>query len=183
MVEQIAGVVVIAEAADDDLELVQDPDAVIIDVEPEQAHLIGQIAEQFPHTALLLLLDSPALYQQLALSGGAVAALLRSAGLAELGAALAGLAQGLVVLDPAIAWQGPAPASYIPVDGEEPLTPREHEVLELLALGLPNKTIAMELGVSEHTAKFHVGTIMGKLNAASRTEAVAIAARRGLLVL
>jgi DNA-binding NarL/FixJ family response regulator len=56
-------------------------------------------------------------------------------------------------------------------------------VLELLALGLPNKTIAQRLRISEHTAKFHVGSIMAKLGAASRTEAVALAARRGLLVL
>jgi DNA-binding NarL/FixJ family response regulator len=65
----------------------------------------------------------------------------------------------------------------------EPLTERETEVLELLALGLPNKTIAQRLRISEHTAKFHVGSIMAKLGAASRTEAVALAARRGLLVL
>ncbi len=56
-------------------------------------------------------------------------------------------------------------------------------MLALVALGLPNKTIAVELGISEHTVKFHVAAILDKLDAASRTEAVAIAARRGLLVL
>jgi DNA-binding NarL/FixJ family response regulator len=63
------------------------------------------------------------------------------------------------------------------------LTERELEVLPLLALGLPNKAVAQRLGISEHTVKFHVGAILSKLGAASRTEAVMIAARRGLLPL
>lgn len=63
------------------------------------------------------------------------------------------------------------------------LTPRELQVLELVAAGLPNKAIAMELGISEHTAKFHVGSLLTKLDAASRTEAVTIAARRGILII
>jgi DNA-binding CsgD family transcriptional regulator len=56
-------------------------------------------------------------------------------------------------------------------------------VLQLLAEGLPNKLIAVRLSISEHTAKFHVSAIMTKLGAASRTEAVTIGARRGLLIL
>ena len=118
----------------------------------------------------------------------AAALLLKDAGPAELGAAIQAARQGLVVLDPAIAREfaavPPAAPSRSEVDEPvEPLTARELQVLELLAHGLPNKTIAMELGISEHTAKFHVGAIMSKLGAASRTEAVALAARRGLLVL
>jgi DNA-binding NarL/FixJ family response regulator len=66
---------------------------------------------------------------------------------------------------------------------DEPLTARELEVLQLLAQGLPNKLIAARLHISEHTAKFHVSSIMLKLGAASRTEAVTSAARRGLLIL
>jgi DNA-binding NarL/FixJ family response regulator len=65
----------------------------------------------------------------------------------------------------------------------EPLTPREHQVLELLAEGLPNKMIAARLGISDQTAKFHVASICGKLGASNRTEAVRIALRRGLLVI
>ena len=68
-------------------------------------------------------------------------------------------------------------------EGEEPLTEREREVLDLMALGLPNKTIAARLGISEHTVKFHVGSVMAKLGAASRTEAVTHAIRQGLLAL
>jgi DNA-binding NarL/FixJ family response regulator len=65
----------------------------------------------------------------------------------------------------------------------EPLTPREREVLELLTQGLSNRQIAGRLGISEHTAKFHVASISGKLGASSRTEAVSLGVRRGLTTL
>jgi DNA-binding NarL/FixJ family response regulator len=112
--------------------------------------------------------------------------LLKDAGADEILAALRAVTQGLVVLDPAIArlttLRQPA---LTPTSAglDEALTDRETEVLQLLSLGLPNKTIATRLGISEHTAKFHVGSILAKLGAASRTEAVTLAARRGLLVL
>ena len=66
---------------------------------------------------------------------------------------------------------------------EEPLTPREIEVLEQLAEGLPNKAIAARLGISDQTVKFHVASICGKLGAANRTDAVRRAVRRGLISL
>ena len=65
----------------------------------------------------------------------------------------------------------------------EALTERELEVLSLLAQGMPNKEIAAHLTISERTAKFHVSSIMGKLGATNRTEAVALAAQRGLISL
>jgi DNA-binding NarL/FixJ family response regulator len=65
----------------------------------------------------------------------------------------------------------------------EPLTARELEVLWLLAVGLPNKQIAAQLKISDHTVKFHVAAILGKLGATSRTEAVAIGIRNGLILL
>ncbi len=65
----------------------------------------------------------------------------------------------------------------------EPLTPRELEVLDLLAEGLPNKAIAARLGISDQTVKFHVGSISAKLGASNRTDAVRRAVRRGLLTL
>ena len=64
----------------------------------------------------------------------------------------------------------------------EPLTSREKEVLELLAEGLPNKVIAERLGISDHTVKFHVASILGKFGAASRTEAVTLAIRQGIIM-
>lgn len=63
----------------------------------------------------------------------------------------------------------------------DPLTRRELDVLGLMADGLPNKAIALRLGISDQTVKFHVAAIIGKLAAANRTEAVRIALRRGLL--
>ena len=66
---------------------------------------------------------------------------------------------------------------------EEPLTPREVEVVELLAEGLSNKGIAARLGISDQTVKFHVASISGKLGAANRTDAVRRAVRRGLISL
>lgn len=64
---------------------------------------------------------------------------------------------------------------------DRPLTPREAEVLLLLAEGASNKAIARKLGISVHTAKFHVGQLLDKLDASGRTDAVAHAARRGVL--
>jgi DNA-binding NarL/FixJ family response regulator len=65
----------------------------------------------------------------------------------------------------------------------EPLTSREVQVLELLAEGLPNKAIALKLGISDQTVKFHVASISGKLGAANRTDIVRRAVRRGLITL
>jgi DNA-binding NarL/FixJ family response regulator len=72
-----------------------------------------------------------------------------------------------------------------PDDGPaaESLTRRETQVLELMAEGLPNKAIAVELGISDQTVKFHVASISGKLGAANRTDAVRRAVRRGLIAL
>lgn len=119
----------------------------------------------------------------------AFAALRRDATGGEIVEAIHAVGGGLVALDRRLAGSalGVAGVAPAPDDGgteiEEPLTPREIEVLQLLAQGLPNKTIARQLHISEHTAKFHVSAIMVKLGAASRTEAVTRAARRGLLVL
>jgi DNA-binding CsgD family transcriptional regulator len=74
----------------------------------------------------------------------------------------------------------PAVAS-VSADGDVPLTPRELEVLSLLAEGMSNKAIARRLGISVHTAKFHVGALIDKFDAVGRTDAVAHAARRGVI--
>lgn len=65
----------------------------------------------------------------------------------------------------------------------EHLTPREIDVLERLAEGLPNKAIAERLGISDQTVKFHIASIIGKLGAANRTDAVRRGVRRGLVAL
>lgn len=105
----------------------------------------------------------------------------------EIAAAVEAVARGLIVLHPEIAAQvsgrealprdGPAPAS-----GQQ-LSPREREILNLLASGLGNKEIAWRLKISEHTVKFHITSIFNKLAVSSRAEAVATGIRRGLISL
>jgi two-component system, NarL family, response regulator YdfI len=104
----------------------------------------------------------------------------------QLAAALQAVASGLVVLHPANVDSAVPTASVAPRPLDElvePLTSRESEVLQMLASGLGNKEIAAKLGISEHTVKFHVASILGKLGAASRTEAVSLGIRRGLVLL
>lgn len=116
-------------------------------------------------------------------------ALPRDATTEEIIAAIAAVASGLTALDRSLALEAMTGLARGRVEAEpvsainEPLTAREREVLQLLAQGIPNKQIAQRLSISEHTVKFHVSAIMTKLGAASRTEAVTTAARRGLLVL
>jgi DNA-binding NarL/FixJ family response regulator len=121
-----------------------------------------------------------------ALRAGIRAALPADISPQQLLAALEAVASGLVVLHPAMA-NGRAPArpvSRTVLDElAESLTAREREVLQMLAAGLSNKEIAARLNISDHTAKFHVASILGKLGAASRTEAVSLAIRRGLVLL
>ena len=104
----------------------------------------------------------------------------------ELRAAIAAAAEGLLVLHPDFANRAlAAPSQAAPDNGPaaQALSPRESEILNLLAVGLGNKQIASQLNISEHTVKFHVSSIFNKLNASSRAEAVAIGARRGLILL
>jgi DNA-binding NarL/FixJ family response regulator len=98
----------------------------------------------------------------------------------ELSAAIVAVAQGLVVLPRALT--GLLGHEAIE-ELMEPLTAREREVLGLLGRGLSNKMIARDLRISEHTVKFHVSSIYAKLGAASRTEAVGLGARLGLISL
>jgi DNA-binding NarL/FixJ family response regulator len=80
-------------------------------------------------------------------------------------------------MDSTAAVDAPRSAEWI-----QPLTPRELQILRMLSDGLPNKSIATALEISEHTAKFHVGQILAKLGAESRTEAVTIGIRHGLVM-
>lgn len=164
---------------------------VVDDGSPEAEVVVADLeddatSEDWPDGPSVLLVSSPADYGSAAPDGVARAYLLKEATADELAAAVAAVARGLVVFDAAVA----ASAEGLTVrfapehgDGAATLSEREVEVLRHVAAGLPNKGIARELGISEHTVKFHVGTILGKLGAASRTEAVAIAVRQGRLPL
>ncbi|MGB7340883.1 MAG: response regulator transcription factor [Phototrophicaceae bacterium] len=96
--------------------------------------------------------------------------------------ALQTVAGGLIVIDPILAPYLHT-SSITPQPLVEELTQRENEVLQLLAQGLTNKGIAHQLGITDHTVKFHVNAIMTKLGAQSRTEAVVTATRAGLIIL
>lgn len=111
--------------------------------------------------------------------------LLKEASGPELARAIEAVAGGLVVLQPPLARRllQPLPDQALSGSGDDALTAREHQVLQLVAEGMPNKTIARRLGISEHTVKFHITSILTKLDASSRTEAVHVGARRGLIVL
>jgi len=117
-----------------------------------------------------------------ALRAGARGALSRGAGAASIAPAALAVAAGHWVLDQGF-------ASTLLHLGEAPttaptlLSPREQEVLSLLSEGLSNRDVAQRLGISHHTAKFHVNAILDKLGATTRTEAVVLAARSGILTL
>jgi DNA-binding NarL/FixJ family response regulator len=109
---------------------------------------------------------------------------------AELEAAVTAVAHGLIVL-PTTAFPVDAARHSEPaVEGDdldpyavEALTPREREVLELASRGLSNRDVAATLGISEHTVKFHLASVYGKLGAASRADAVRRGLRRGLITI
>lgn len=134
------------------------------------------------HLPVLALLNNAAQASD-AWTAGAHGLLLHDADAESLVAALHALDQGLLIIDPALSETLFPPAATIQDAPAEALTPREMEVLQLLAEGLPNKTIASRLSVTDHTVKFHVNAIMGKLNVQSRTEAVVRATRLGLIIL
>jgi two-component system, NarL family, response regulator YdfI len=131
---------------------------------------------------VMLAPDLQPLWTAEALRAGIRAVLPGDLGPREIRAAVEAAAAGLVVLHPqdlasAIA-DRPSSAG-----ANQPLSPRESQVLTMLAEGLGNKTIAWKLGISEHTVKFHVASILGKLNAGTRTEAVTQGIRRGLILI
>ena len=103
----------------------------------------------------------------------------------EIAVAIEAAAEGLIVLHPDAVNAGRVTGTTLrPAETPgAPLTPREIEVLRLLAEGLANKNIAWKLKISEHTVKFHVASIFTKLNVSSRAEAVAIGIRQGVILL
>ncbi len=164
------------------------PHLILFDLALDDEALSGlwRLHTHFPAVPLLALTDmaggAPVLA---ALQAGARGCLPKTATGAELADAARNAAAGVAVLPPAA-----AEALLAELRGEaasrpavESLTARELEVLRGVAAGQTNKAMALKLGISEHTVKFHLGTVMSKLGAASRAEAVALAMQRGLLAL
>lgn len=120
-----------------------------------------------------------------ALRAGVKAVLPRDATAAEIVAAVQAAAAGLIAL-PAGTLDAWLPASALRSSSREPqspLTPREVDVLRMLADGAANKEIAFRLGISDHTVKFHIASIFNKLDVSTRTEAVTAGIRQGLILL
>lgn len=176
-------------------------DLVLADISVTTADInqLSQIIEASPEedVPFLLMLDrdlfDSAIAQQIQtnlLSTGLVSILPTTASTSELKAAIVATLQGLIVLHPDITESlfdtestQFSSLSLEPDTPLEPLTPRETEVLNQLADGLTNKAIAQNLHISEHTVKFHIGTLLSKLDANSRTEAVTTGIKAGLVML
>ncbi len=185
VLDQQSGLTVVGQVFGDDNTLlpldIYVPDVIVWDVSWETSSAVnslGLLPENAPPVLALAVTSDQAAQARAA---GAQALLSRDASPEALAAAAVALSHGLQVTDPALAGVS---AVATPEPGSASLlTPREQDVLKLLAEGLPNKGVASRLEVSEHTVKFHVNSIMGKLNAQSRTEAVIMATRLGLLPL
>ncbi|HWW17818.1 MAG TPA: response regulator transcription factor [Candidatus Saccharimonadales bacterium] len=165
-------------------------DVLLVDASGESPEAIieslaySDLATEVP-TVILAEPGSPSVSAQ-ALQAGIRSMLPSESSTDQLIAALQAAAAGLVVLHPSeipAVFPAASPASQRLAELPEPLTRREREVLQMLAAGLANKEIAARLNISDHTAKFHVAAILGKLGAATRTEAVALGIRRGLVLL
>lgn len=160
----------------------EDHDVVLVDWDRPGDDFPPELLDIAPTSAVVLLADDPQrAWTADALRAGIRGLLPRDANLNQMIAAIEAAAAGLVVLQPDDLeglLVNPRPARMV-----ESLSPREIEVLALLAEGASNKAIAFRLGISEHTVKFHVTSVMAKLNAGSRTEAVTLGIRQGLILL
>lgn len=172
------------------LQLVLDeasPDVVVVAVDRQEEEPPSELQALARIPAIVLVDDPQPLWVNEALRMGVRSVLPADASLEELSTAIHAVAAGLLVLHPqeaqpllnAAAMQIPRQADR----SSDPLTQRETEVLRMLARGFSNKEIAARLVISEHTVKFHVASLMGKLGAGTRTEAVTLGLRQGLILL
>lgn len=157
------------------------PDAVVWDLGWELADDLKGLANVPVPVVVLLADEADALRVW---EAGVRAILLRDVDGEQLATAVQTAVYGLVALDPDIAdllLAAPDETLLHDATAVEPLTPRENEVLHLVAEGFTNKAIGQQLAISDHTVKFHINAIMSKLAVQSRTEAVVRATRLGWL--
>ena len=166
------------------------PDVILVDASGDSPEvLVAQLTDSdlASDAAIVVLADNlPPAFSADALRAGVRAVLPSDVSPDQLVASLQAVAAGLFVIHPTeltTVLPGAVPATQSLPELAEPLTRREREVLQMLASGLGNKEIAARLNISDHTAKFHVASILGKLGAATRTEAVSLGIRRGLVLL
>lgn len=133
---------------------------------------------------VLMTSERQPVWSQEAMRLGVRALLSRDASAAEILAAVEAAAAGMAIIDPRELETLLSANVATPASAEtHTLTSRELEVLRMMAEGAANKAIAWKLGISDHTVKFHVASILGKLHAGTRTEAVTIGVRKGLILL
>ncbi len=156
----------------------ENSEADVVITSASHASVLNNGLRDSPSSAVLLLSEEPVNVREMMRSARAWGILPPESSAEELNAAVHALSQGLIVGTSALLFESESePLS------EGPLTDRESEVLGLLSKGLANKQIAMELGISEHTVKFHVSSIYQKLNVTNRTEAVRAGLRGGWVTL
>jgi DNA-binding NarL/FixJ family response regulator len=164
-------------------------DVVIADLaEPDSQFIATAAMLEQAGTGVVALIDSPdAKWTARALRAGVRAILPRDSAESEIQAAVSAAEGGLVLLDPAVtrdlASRARVTNPEMAQEILEDLTSREVEVLKLMAEGFGNKEIASRLGITDHTVKFHISSILAKLGASSRTEAVTQGIRMGLIVI
>src|SRR5215510_11015923 len=165
------------------------PDVVLLDLESRVDEATSQAIESgsmVRNSALVILIDDPEFSVADALHSGVRAVIPRIATAEEIVAAIQASVAGLVVLHPDALYSvmSPMPSRDRPEfhPSDRILSPREIEVLRMIAEGLGNKEIASKLGISDHTVKFHISAIFMKLGASSRTEAVIIGIREGMIM-
>jgi NarL family two-component system response regulator YdfI len=161
-----------------------EPAAVVLASTAERVlAMLRAVPDTTPVPPVVALVDEPrAAWTSATRRAGVRAVLDRRAEPDELSAALAAVLAGLVTLHPDV-FRTPERPRALAAATERALTVRELEILAMLAEGLSNRTIARRLHISTYTVKFHVASILGKLGAASRTEAVTVGVRRGLISL
>jgi two-component system, NarL family, response regulator YdfI len=162
-------------------------DVIIIDVDSLLvASATVRLTQRLPdHVGVMALADNPEKsWVRQAIRAGVNAILSREIASDELQLGIEAAEAGLVLLHPTSAYElpyGNAESHRILNGSPERLTSREQEVLRLVSGGLGNKEIGERLHISEHTVKFHISSVLGKLGAASRTEAVSQGIRWGLI--
>jgi DNA-binding NarL/FixJ family response regulator len=160
-------------------------DVVIADLDTSvsAAALLGFLESAPAGTGTVALSDNPdPAWVRSAVAASVNAILARDTNAEELSLALQAAEAGLLLLHPTSA-RGLIATNLAqsPSEFAEELTGRECQVLEMVSAGLGNKEIASRLEISDHTVKFHISSILGKLNVASRTEAVSLGIRRGII--
>lgn len=157
---------------------------VVVDLEDDLAPLISTLPAS--RTGIVVLTENPDLcFIEQTLPPEPIAVLRRDCDPKQLLAAIHAVSAGLTALEANTAerWLRPSLDTIDPEPGEEELTSRETEVLHMMTAGLTNREIGSTLGISEHTVKFHIASIFGKLGTSTRTEAVTEGIRRGLILL